>query len=197
MEMRAVADAAQLSRLRPELEGLAPHAVAAEHEACLGGRDFRTVFCLDADHAARRGAVKSGERAAQHLDALRRAQVEVGRLPLPVGHARRNAVGNEADAAHAEGRAGAEAARGDLQVLGVVLPVLHHDARHAAQALREVHLRPALADLLAVEAVDRGRDFQARLRLTRCRDDHDVVLRRAEHRHERKQDRGSPPLPHG
>src|SRR6267142_5578711 len=119
MEMRQARGAAELAGLAAELRRVTPGAIAAEHEACLGGRDFRTIFRLDADHASGSVAVKAGERAAQHLDALRRAQVEAGRLPVPVGHAGWNAVGDEADAAHAEGRARAEAARGDLQVLGV------------------------------------------------------------------------------
>jgi hypothetical protein len=86
------------------------------------------------------------------------------------------AVGDEADAAHAEGRARAEAARGDLQILGVVLAVLHHDAGHAPEALREVDLRPAGADLVGVEPVDRGRHLQARLRHAR-RGDHQLLRR--------------------
>src|SRR5207302_3955641 len=120
MEVRRIDYAVERSPLPAELRRFAPGAVAAEQQRGLEGRRRRTVLRLDADHASCRIAVKTGERPAQHLDALRRAERESRRLPLPVGHACRNAVGDEADAAHAEGRAGAEAARGDLQVLGVV-----------------------------------------------------------------------------
>src|SRR5258705_136236 len=82
-------------------------------------------------------------------------------VALAVGHRGRDAVGDEAHAAHAEGRARAEAARGDLQVLGVVLAVLHHEAGHAPQTLGEIHLRPALAQLIRVDPIDRCRDLQA------------------------------------
>src|SRR5438093_7769061 len=132
MEMRQACRAAELPGLAAKLHRFTPGAVASEYQARLGGRDRRAVLGLDADHASGSVAVKAGERAAQHLDALRRAQVEVCRLPLPVGHARRDAVGDEADAAHAEGRTRTEAARGDLQVLVVVLPVLHTDGWPAA-----------------------------------------------------------------
>ena len=198
MEMRQACRAAELPGLAAKLHRFTPGAVAAERQARFAGRDRRAILGLDADHASGSVAVKAGERAAQHLDALCRAQVEVGRLRLPVGHACRNAVGDEADAAHAEGRAGAEAARGDLQVLGVVLPVLHHDARHAAEALREVHLRPAFADLVGVDPVDRCRNLQARLWLARRGDHHDVVLRHGAGRHHGEHHgRDPPPLSHG
>ena len=94
---------------------------------------------------------------------------------LAVGHGRRNAVGNQANAAHAERRARAKASRRDLQVLRVVLAVLDDNARDAPEALGEIDLRPAFADLVGVEAVDRCGNIQARLRHARRRD-HDRVL---------------------
>src|SRR6266850_7940177 len=128
-------EAVHRAPLSTELERAAPRAVTAEQEIGLGDRLRRPVHRLQGDDAARGIAVERRERPAQHLDALRRAERERGRLALPVGHGRRDAVGDEPDAAHAEGRARAEAARLDLQVLRVVLPVLHGDARHAPEAL--------------------------------------------------------------
>ena len=62
------------------------------------------------DHAARTVAVEHRERPAQDLDALRAGKVEVRHLALAVGHRRRNAIGVQAHAAHAETGASAEAA---------------------------------------------------------------------------------------
>src|SRR5258707_810604 len=101
--------------------------------ACSWNTDLRVLNCSTTE-TTWRGSVERGKRPAQHLDAARRAEPEIGRLPLPVGHARGNTVGVHPDAAHPEGRARAEAARLDLQVLRIVLPVLHRDARDAPQA---------------------------------------------------------------
>ena len=66
---------------------------------------------------------------------------------------------DQAHAAHAEGRTRAEAARRNLQVLRVVLPVLDHDAGHAPERLGEVHLRPReLAGVDGDEHADRDGD---------------------------------------
>ena len=69
-------------------------------------------------------------------------------LALAVRQRGRDAVDVEPHAAHAEGRARAEAADRHLQVLRVVLAVLHLQARHGAQALGQVDLQPAVAQLL-------------------------------------------------
>ncbi len=120
------------------------------------------LFAEHLDHAARRVAVERRERAAQHLDAIGRAELDVGDLALAVGQGRGDAVDIEAHAADAEGRARAEAADRELHVLGVVLPVARHQAGHAAQAFREVDLRLAFADRLAADAVDRCRHVERR-----------------------------------
>ena len=83
-------------------------------------------------------------------------------LALAVGKAGRDAVGDQAQAANAEGGAPAEAARGNLQVLRVVLPVLHRDARHTVERLGEVDLRTREVDVVTLHAVDRRRHFHAR-----------------------------------
>ena len=116
----------------------------------------------DVDHAAGGIAVHHREGTAQYLDALRGAEVEMRHLALAVGKARRDAVGNQAQAPDAEGRTPAEAARGDLQILGVVLPVLHHDARHPAERFRQVDHRPGPPDILRLDTVDGGRHLHAR-----------------------------------
>ena len=121
-----------------------------------------SLFAEHLDHAARRVAVERRERAAQHLDAIGRAELDVGDLALAVGQGRRDAVDIQAHAADAEGRARAEAADRELHVLGVVLPVARQQAGHAAQAFRDVDLRLAFADRLAADAVDRCRHVERR-----------------------------------
>ncbi len=189
MEMRDLADPVQRSPRAAGLQGLAVRAVAAEAEARIDAEGFRPVLGFDQDHATGGGAVERGERPAQHLDASRRAEREVGGLALPVGHGRGNAVGIHADPAHAESRARAEAARLHLQVLRVVLPVLHRDARHAAEALGQVDLRAAFANLVAVHAIDRRRHFEGRTRRARRRHDDAVGLLREQARRRERQPR--------
>jgi hypothetical protein len=162
LEVRKLAEAVHPAVLAAELQRGAARAIAADEAR------------LDDDHAAGRVAIQRGERTAQHLDPFGRAEPEGGRLSLPVGHGRRNAVGDQANAAHPERRARAEAARGDLQVLRVVLAVLHHDPGDAAEALRQVDLGAAFAQLVAVDTVHRGRDLEAGLRHARRRH-HDGV----------------------
>ncbi len=185
MEARKVRDPVERAPLSAELQCAAVGAIAADQNVALERRPFRPVLGQDVDHAAGGVAVERGERPAQHLDALGGVQGESRRLPLAVGHGGRDAVGDQPDAAHAEGRAGAETARGDLQVLGVVLPVLHHDARHPAEAFREIDLGAALADFIAVDAVDRRRDLEAGLRHAGRRHHDRVLLREHASRHEK------------
>ena len=129
------------------------------------------------DHPARTAAVEHGKRPPQHLHARRAGQVEVRHLSLPVGHGGGDAVGVQADAAHAEAGAGAEAARADLQVLRVIAAVGDDQPGHPCQALRQVDHRPGLAQRLAVDAGDRKRRLQRALGTQRARDD-DVWLGR-------------------
>jgi len=75
---------------------------------------------------------------------------------LAVGHGGGNAIHIQAHAAHAEGGAGAVAAHGQLQVLGVVLAVLDLQAGHAGQSFGQVDLQLAVTQLLAIEHRGRG-----------------------------------------
>src|SRR5690606_19599378 len=75
------------------------------------------------DHPAGGIAVRRPGRPAQLLDAVAGGQGEMRDLALAVGHGRRNPVGVQAYAAHAEGRARAETADRKLGVLRAVLAV--------------------------------------------------------------------------
>jgi len=119
-------------------------------------------------------AVDGGKWSAQHFDALGRIEVEGGGLALAIGHAGRNAIADQFDAAHAEGRAGAEAARRDLQVLRVVLAVLRNQARYGGQRFRRVDADLAILDAGAVDDVDRGRHFLAGVGDAAAADDHRI-----------------------
>jgi hypothetical protein len=59
--------------------------------------------------------------------------VDIGGLPLAVGHGGGNAVDVHAHPAHAEHRTAAEPAYRHLQILRIVLPILDLQARHAAE----------------------------------------------------------------
>ena len=109
------------------------HAVAA-HQGF--GADARRPFAIAGEHLnhpARIAAVQRGRWAAQHFDAFGGVEVKGRGLALTVRCAGRDAVGNQLDAAHAKRRACAKTTGRDLQVLCVVLPVLHHQPRHAGQ----------------------------------------------------------------
>ena len=121
-------------------------------------------------------AVDRRERPAHDLDALGAVEVEGRRLALAVRHRGRDAVGDEADAAHAEGRAGAEAARGNLQILRVVLAVLHIDPGHPGQRLGSVDPRLVGADFAGIDDVDRGRQIETAV-LNPAAGNHDRIER--------------------
>jgi hypothetical protein len=78
----------------------------------------------------------------------------VTHLALAVGHRRRNAVGVQAHAAHAETGAGAEAARADLQVLRVVVAVGDDEARHARHRFGEIDHRSGGAQRGRIDGAD-------------------------------------------
>ena len=103
------------------------------------------------DHAARAVAVQGGEGPAQHLDPRGGGQVEVRHLPLAIGHRGRDAVGVQAQPAHAERRPRAEAARRELQVLRVVLPVVGGQAGHAIQGLGQMDAGAGAAQRVGVD----------------------------------------------
>src|SRR5258705_11143648 len=71
----------------------------------------------DADHAAGRVPEQRRGRAAQHLDTVHFAQLEVGELALAVGKGLRDSVDENLYPAHGERRAGAEAANRDALIL--------------------------------------------------------------------------------
>ncbi|MNZ88098.1 hypothetical protein D3C78_1069810 [compost metagenome] len=108
------------------------------------------------DHPAAVAPVERRGRPAQHLEALGHIEIEGRRLPLAVRRARRDAVHQQLDAAHTECRPRAEAARGDLQVLGVVLAVLDDQPGHPRQRFGRVDAQLPLGDLPAVDAIHRG-----------------------------------------
>jgi hypothetical protein len=117
-------------------------------------------FGEDLDHTARRVAVQRRERPAQHFDALGRAEIDVRELTLAVRQGGGDAIDVEAHATDAEGRSGAEAAHRNLDVLGVVLAVASEQARHPAEAFRQIDLQPGVADAGAVDPVDRRRHIE-------------------------------------
>jgi hypothetical protein len=92
-------------------------------------------------------------------------------LPLPVGGRGRNAIDEQAHAAHPERGARTIAAHGNLQVLRVVLAVQRHEAGHAPQAFGEVDLQRVGADFVAFDHVQRGWRVPART-LCRAAGDH-------------------------
>jgi hypothetical protein len=113
------------------------------------------------DDAAGVVAVHGGEGAAHHLDALGGVEVEGGRLALAVRVGGRDAVCDELDAAHAEGRARAETAHRDLQVLSVVLAVLDHQSGHAGERLGGIHAEVAGLVGAHVHRIDRVGQVEA------------------------------------
>ena len=166
-----VADAACLA-LRRQVY-LAGAETAARHIQ-FDGRGILPILGKQLDHAARMVAIDGRKRSAQHFDALGRIEVEGSGLALAIGHAGRNAIADQFDTAHAEGRAGAEAARRDLQVLRVVLAVLHNQARHGSQRFRRIDADLTILDAGAVDHVDRGRHFLAGVGDAAAADDHRI-----------------------
>ncbi|KAF1034120.1 MAG: hypothetical protein GAK34_03506 [Delftia tsuruhatensis] len=140
-----------------QLGGQAPQPVRPHGHAAAPQAGLLAVFGVQQQCTACAVAVEHGGRAAHHVQARGVAQREVGGLALAIGRACRNAVHVQAQAAHAKGGARTEAAHRDLQVLGEVLAVQHHQARHARQAFGQVDLHLPLAQHRAVHAVDGGR----------------------------------------
>src|SRR5690606_15887582 len=107
-EARGMPEDAQAPDGVADAQADAAGVVAAGPEIEPGRRFGRRVLGVHRDHAARGVAVERRERAAQHLDALGRAEIDAGCLALAVGARERNAVDQQAHAAYAEGRARAE-----------------------------------------------------------------------------------------
>ncbi len=141
---------------------IVPGAKAAIVAAGFHGGRLGAGLAGDVDHPAGRVTVQGREGAAQHLNGVDAADIDIGRLPLAVGHGRRNAVHIDAQPAHAVGGAGAKAANRQLQILGIVLPVLHLQARHGAQRFRKVDARRGLAHLIPIDHADGGGGIQFR-----------------------------------
>ena len=114
------------------------------------------------DHATGIAAVQRGCRASKDFDALGCVEVKCRGLTLTVRGAGGNTVCNQFDAAHAKCGARTKSAGRNLQVLRIVLPVLHHQPRHAGQHFRGVDAQLAIADLLLVDAIDRIRQVKTR-----------------------------------
>jgi hypothetical protein len=110
LEVARAEQVAERAVASAELGVLAPHAVAAHRHAGVEGRLRRAVLREDLDHAAGGVAVQRRARAAQHLDVVDRADVDVGDLALSVREGGRDAVHVDAHAAQPEAGAGAEAA---------------------------------------------------------------------------------------
>ena len=115
-----------------EVHRSTPGAVLIVRPACPELRLLRLERGKQMNHATRGVAIKSGERTAQDLDAVGPIEIEESRLTLPIGHGERYVVLKQTHAAHAEGGARAEATRGDLQILGIVVAILHDDAGDTA-----------------------------------------------------------------
>lgn len=139
---------------------VAPGVVAAEIAAGFQRRRLGAGYRINVDDPARGVAVQRGIGAAQYLDAFDGIDVNVGGLPLAVGHGGGNTVDVHAHPAHAEHRTAAEAAYRQLQILRIVLPILELQARHAAEIFRQVNLRGGVAQILAVDHVDGNRRSQ-------------------------------------
>ena len=90
---------------------------------------------------------------------------------MTIRHGGGNTVGDQAHAAHAEGGPCAKAARGNLQILRVVLAVLRDDAGHTIQRLGQIDLRFVFADDAGIDAINRHRQIEAVLRDARAGDD--------------------------
>jgi len=154
------------------------HAVAADQGF---GTDTRWAFAVTGEHLNHPSgvaAVKGCGGAAQHFDTLGSVEVERGRLTLAIRSAGRDAIGDQLDAAYAKGRTGAKASGRNLQVLGVVLAVLHHQPWHAGQYLGRVNAQLAVADLLLADAVDRIRQVKALAGTARAGDDAGIEFQR-------------------
>ena len=143
------------------------HGVALGVERAVLGRGVDLIARLRIlreyrDDAAGGIAVQRRERAAQHLDVIRGAQIELRELALAVRHRARNPVRIQPHAAHSEARARAEAADRQLQILRVVLTALHGYSRHGDQRLRQIHLQLAVVNGLPLDPIDRHRQIEAR-----------------------------------
>ena len=160
-EPRGIDDIGQATEFTLARQVALPGAVAACTEAALDTRPALAIRGEQLNDAAGRIAIDRRQRAAHDLDALGAVEVESGRLPLPVRHRRRNAVSNQADATHTKGSAGTETARGNLQVLSVVLAILNNDPRHPSQRIRGIDPGLRGPDCRRIDDIDRRRQIKS------------------------------------
>ena len=79
---------------------------------------------------------------------------------MAVRHGGRNTVGDEANTAHTKGRTGPETARGNLQILRVILTILHRDAGHCGERFGRVNLALIGANAGSIDDVDGSRQVE-------------------------------------
>ncbi len=156
------------ARIRPRTERV---------EAAIGNRaldliGLPAVGGEDLDDAAGRVAVERRERTAQDLDPLCGIQIELRDLTLPVRTGGRNAVLVHAHAADAEGGIRADAANGDLLVLGVVVAVAGQQSGDDGNVVREIDAEGIVAELIARDAADRCWNVERSHADARRRDDY-------------------------
>ncbi len=158
------------------LQAVAPATVAAVVTAGFYSRRLLASFGGDVNYAARGVAVQGREGTPQHLYALDAIEIDIGGLALAVRHGCRDPIDIHANAAHAVGRAGAEAAHRELEILSVVLTVLDLQPRHAGQRLGEVNARGGMTHLFPVDHADGGRRIQFGHGLRRGADDQGLLI---------------------
>jgi hypothetical protein len=82
-----------------------------------------------------------------------------------------------AHAAHAEGRAGAEATRRNLQVLRIVLTVLRDQSRHDGQRFGRIDVGLPAVERFGIDHVDRSGQIEAGVFAAGAADDDDARRR--------------------
>ena len=81
-------------------------------------------------------------------------QWEIGHLPRPIGRTGRDTVHKQAHATHPETGSRPITAHRNLQVLGIVLAIANHQARHTRQALRQIDLGLPIAQRFTIDHID-------------------------------------------
>ena len=171
IEARNIDEVIQRIRLSAQLQAGFACAVTACQEGAADGWHRWAIGGKYLHDATGGIAVQTRKRAAQHFDALSRGKIESRRLSLPIGHGGGDAVGNQPYAAHTECRAGTKAARRDLQILRIVLPILRDDSRHTIEHFGKIDLRFGLTDHRSIDTVNGHRQIEAILRHACCADD--------------------------
>ena len=137
-------------------------AIIARREARFGKGPLRRVLGLDADHPAGGRAIDRGCRAADHLNARRRTQIDTIHARLPVRQRRRNPIDYDPHAANPEVRARPKAADRDAAVLREVVRVERKNSRHGLQRFVERELGRSLLNGRLIHHRDRRRHFRER-----------------------------------